>query len=121
GIGVGAIHWAKALMDDREKAEDRHPMESDKPTRAEALEMLREGIAESKISRRPLLKGALGTAVAIAPLTFLVPLIGNLGGDWNVEKFKHTAWRPTEGGSPEDYYQGKYRYIAIDPSNRKLK
>src|SRR5699024_7363142 len=115
GIGVGAIHWAKALMNDHERTESRHPMASDKPTRSEALDMLREGIADSKISRRPFLKGALGTAVAIAPLTFLVPLIGNLGGDWNVEKFKRTAWRPAENGSPENFYQGKYRYIAVDP------
>ncbi|QGH69260.1 ubiquinol-cytochrome c reductase iron-sulfur subunit [Pseudactinotalea sp. HY158] len=121
GIGIGAIHWAKSLMDDREKSEPRHPMVSDKPTRAEALEMLREGISESKIARRPLLKGALGTAVAIAPLTFLVPLIGNLGGDWDVEKFKRTAWRPVENGNPEHYHEGKYRYITVDPSNRKLK
>lgn len=121
GIGIAAIHWAKSLMNDHEVAEQREPMESDAETKAEALEQIKAGIADSNIARRPLIKGAMGTALALVPLTFLVPLIGNLGGDWDVEKFRRTAWRPVEGGDSENFYQGKYRYIAVDPSNRKLK
>lgn len=121
GIGIAAIHWAKALMNDHEQAEEREPMESDAETKAAALEDIAAGIADSNVARRPLIKGAMGTALALVPLTFLVPLIGNLGGDWDVQKFRRTAWRPIEGGDPEKFYQGKYRYIAVDPSNRRLK
>lgn len=121
GIGVAAVHWAKTLMDDHEKVEERTPMESDAATKQAAFDDLRAGITESNIARRPLIKGAMGAAVALVPLTFIVPLIGNLGGDWDVSKFKRTAWRPVQGGAPENFYQGKYRYIAVDPANRKLK
>lgn len=121
GIGIAAVHWAKTLMNDHEQVEDREPMESDPATKAAALEDISAGIADSNIARRPLIKGAMGTALALVPLTFVVPLIGNLGGDWDVDKFRRTAWRPVEDGDPENFYQGKYRYITVDPSNRKLK
>ncbi len=63
--------------------------------RAGAIEILKEGAKDSGIGvgRRGLLKGSLVTALAIAPLSVLVPAIGNLGGDWNVSKLRHTMWR----------------------------
>ena len=112
GIGVAAVHWAKSLMSDVERVEERHVQRSDDATRAAAVEILSTGAAESNIARRPLLKGALGTALALAPLSFLVPLIGNLGADWNVNKFRHTAWAPVNG---------KLRRLATDPSDRPIK
>ena len=95
GIGTGAIHWAKTLMRDHEMVEERHEMRSSEEARAGALDNLREGAKDSGIGvgRRGLLKGSLVTALAIAPLSVLVPAIGNLGGDWNVAQFKHTMWR----------------------------
>ncbi|WP_277049621.1 ubiquinol-cytochrome c reductase iron-sulfur subunit [Ruania albidiflava] len=113
GIGVGAVHWAKTLMNDHEKVEERHPQRGDDATRAEAVDIMREGVEDSAIARRPLIKGALGTAVAIAPLSFLVPLIGNLGGDWDISKFRHTAWASAPGGGR--------RYLATDPTDRRIK
>ncbi|UFU04834.1 cytochrome bc1 complex Rieske iron-sulfur subunit [Ruania halotolerans] len=113
GIGVAAVHWAKTLMNDHEKVEERHAQRGDDATRERAVEMLREGAADSGIARRPLLKGALGGALALAPLSFLVPLVGNLGADWNVSKFRHTAWAGAPDGGP--------RYLATDPTNRRLK
>ena len=94
GIGVAAIHWAKALMSDVEHVDQRHPQRGDDATRADAVDALKAGAADSGgIGRRPLLKGALITAVAIAPLSFLVPFVGNLGGSWNVNAMRHTIWR----------------------------
>ncbi|SEE02351.1 ubiquinol-cytochrome c reductase iron-sulfur subunit [Ruania alba] len=113
GIGVAAVHWAKTLMNDHEKVEERHAQRGDDATRERAVEMLREGADDSGIARRPVLKGAFGTALALAPLTFLVPLVGNLGADWNVSKFRHTAW----AGAPD----GGRRYLATDPTDRRLK
>ncbi|PWD49854.1 ubiquinol-cytochrome C reductase [Serinibacter arcticus] len=94
GIGVAAVHWAKALMSDVEKVDERHPQRSDDATRAAAVQELKDGADDSRIARRPVLKGALVSAVAVAPLAFVVPFVGNLGGDWNVSRFRYTMWAP---------------------------
>ncbi|HMO12472.1 MAG TPA: Rieske 2Fe-2S domain-containing protein, partial [Actinotalea sp.] len=91
--GFAAIHWAKSLMNDHEKVEYRHPTMSDRETREQAVAMLTEGAADANISRRGALKGAMVSALALAPLGFAVPLIGSVGGDWDVSKFRHTLWR----------------------------
>lgn len=95
GIGTGAIHWAKTLMRDHEMVEERHDMRSSDEARAGAIENLKDGAKDSGVGvgRRGLLKGSLITALAIAPLSVLVPAIGNMGGDWNTSKFRHTMWR----------------------------
>ncbi|QTE28379.1 cytochrome bc1 complex Rieske iron-sulfur subunit [Pengzhenrongella sicca] len=107
-IGIAAVHWAKTLMNAHEKAEDRHALRSSDETRAGAIANLVDGVADSGIARRGVLKGALVTAVALAPLSIVVPLVGNLGDDWNVSKFKHTMWR-------------KGTRLALDPSGRLIK
>jgi ubiquinol-cytochrome c reductase iron-sulfur subunit len=95
GIGASAIHWAKTLMRDREMVEERHPLRSSDQTRDDAVQLLKNGVEDSGagIGRRGLLKGTMLTALAIAPLSVAIPLVGNLGGDWNVDKLKHTMWR----------------------------
>lgn len=104
GFGLAAVHWAKALMSDVERVDERHEQRSSEETRAVAVQQLTEGAGESGLARRPLLKGAIVGALALAPLPFVVPLVGNLGGDWDVSKLKHTAWRAG-------------RRLAIDPTN----
>ncbi len=95
GIGLGAIHWAKTLMRDHEMTEDRHELRSSDETRAEAVQMLKDGAKDSGVGvgRRGLLKGTLITALLAAPFSLLIPYVGNLGGDWNISQFKHTIWR----------------------------
>ncbi len=46
------------------------------------------------------------TALALAPLGFAVPLIGGVGGDWNISKFRHTMWK-------------KGMRLTHDPSGRR--
>jgi ubiquinol-cytochrome c reductase iron-sulfur subunit len=95
GIGLGAIHWARTLMRDHEMVEERHELRSSDEARAGAIQNLKDGVADSGLggtSRRGLLKGSLVTALAIAPLAVLVPQLGAMGGDWNVNKFRHTMW-----------------------------
>jgi ubiquinol-cytochrome c reductase iron-sulfur subunit len=121
GIGVAAVQWARALMDDTERIEDRHPMSAGPTVQQQAFEMLRDGAKEANVARRPVLKGAVGGALALAPLVYLVPLIGNLGADWDISKFAHTAWRPVRGGDPEMYYQGQFRYLALDPQDTRIR
>lgn len=110
GIGVAAIHWAKALMNNTEQIQDRHPIRSDDATRAEVVEGLRDGIRDTNIARRPLLAGALVSAVALVPLPLLVPLVGNLTPDWDISRFGRTAWRNKPAGAVG-------RRLATDPDD----
>ncbi|MPV38581.1 cytochrome bc1 complex Rieske iron-sulfur subunit [Georgenia subflava] len=122
GIGVAAIHWAKSLMSTVEYIEERHPQRSSDETRATAAAMMKHGVEDSGIGRRPVLKGAVAGAAALAPLPFLVPLVGNLGDDWNVSKFRHTLW----GETPEEFSGqlpdgGLGRRLAIDPTDTPIR
>ena len=108
GIGLAAVHWAKSLMSDHERSEDRHPTASSAENRAKAVEALREGAKDSSIGRRGVLKGAMVTSLALFPLSIAVPLVGNLGGDWDVSRSKHTMWR-------------RGTRLTIDPTGRPIK
>jgi len=108
GIGLAAVHWAKTLMNDHEKSEERHELRSPEPVRMQAVEVIKEGVADSAIGRRGVLKGAMVSALALFPLSIAVPLIGNIGGDWNVSTLKHTMWK-------------KGMRLTIDPTGRPVK
>lgn len=108
GIGLAAVHWAKTLMSDHEKSEERHPQRSSDEVREAAVAVLKEGAEDSGIARRGVLKGAVVTALALFPLTIVVPLISSVGGDWDIAKFKHTIWR-------------RGTRLAIDPTGKLLK
>lgn len=108
GIGIAAIHWAKALMSDHEHVDERHTLESSPEVRAVAVQHLADGVEDSGIARRGVLKGAAVSALALFPLTFAVPLISSVGGDWNVSKFRHTLWE-------------RNKRLAYDPSGRLIK
>ncbi|MBD8077565.1 Rieske 2Fe-2S domain-containing protein [Cellulosimicrobium arenosum] len=108
GIGLGAVHWAKALMSDHEKVDERHAIASDAETRQGAIAELTAGADDANIGRRGVLKGAMISALALFPLTIAVPLVSSVGGDWNVSKLKHTMWEPGTR-------------LAIDPSGRPIK
>ncbi len=108
GIGLAAVHWAKALMNDHEKSEERHVQRSSDENREAAVEALKEGAADSAIGRRGVLQGAMISALALFPLAIVVPIVGNVGGDWNVSQFRHTLWR-------------KGTKLATDPSGRPIK
>lgn len=108
GIGLAAVHWAKALMNDHEKSEDRHLQRSSDENREAAVNVLKEGAADSNIGRRGVLQGAALSALALFPLAIIVPIVGNVGGDWNVSKFRHTMWK-------------KGTKLATDPSGRPIR
>lgn len=107
GVGAAAVHWAKTLMPDKLFEESREPQRGSEEDREVAVEMLKQGAQESGIARRPLLKGAFISAVAIAPLSLAIPLLG-VGGDWNVDSFRQTAWK-------------KGRRLAYDPSGDPIR
>ena len=108
GIGIGGNYYIKLLMSNREYVEERHPTASSDETREIAVQMLKDGAEDSGLTRRGAIIGAGVTALALFPLSILVPLIGNVGEDWNVRKFKHTMWK-------------KGTRLATDPTGRPIK
>ncbi|GCD19980.1 Rieske 2Fe-2S domain-containing protein [Cellulomonas algicola] len=108
GIGIGGSHYIKVLMSNREYVEERHPQRTDDATREIAVQMLKDGAEDSGLTRRGAIIGAAVTAIALFPLAIVLPIVGNVGEDWNVRKFKHTMWR-------------KGTRLAYDPTGRPIK
>lgn len=94
GIGVAAVWWARALMNDEEQVEERHVERTNPQIQKEAGEVIRRGLEDAGVARRPFITAALGGALALVPLPFLVPLLANFGekDGWNIGKLKHTMW-----------------------------
>jgi len=74
-IGVGAVHWARTLMNDEEIAEDRHLAGSDDEQRAAFLEKLNAGISDAGVSRRKMLVGSLGGALGVIAIPAAITLL----------------------------------------------
>ena len=92
-IGIGAIQWAKKLMDDHEVVELRHPTVSSKEDRETTLAALSAGAQESGIGRRPLIRNSLAGALAVLGLPAIVSLT-DLGPVTEIERLARTVWRP---------------------------
>ncbi len=92
GIGAGAVHWAKTLMPDEERVEDRHLQRGSAADRQDAVTILKEGAAESGIGRRPLIRNSLIGALALAPLPAVALLrdTGPMPGN----KLATSMWEP---------------------------
>ncbi len=87
-------------MPDEERVEDRHPMRSSEADRADAVEILKEGAAESGLGRRPLIRNTLVGALALAPLPAVVflrdlgPMPANEPGHHHLEGGAAAGPRP---------------------------
>ena len=90
-IGIGAIQWARKLMSDVEIVEHRHPAASSAEDRDAAVAALRQGVDDSGIGRRPLIRNSMIGALAMLGLPAIVALrdLGPLPGD----ALAHTVWR----------------------------
>jgi ubiquinol-cytochrome c reductase iron-sulfur subunit len=91
-IGIGIIQWARKLMSDVEIVEYRHAVNSTDEDRQAAVAALQQGVDDSGIGRRPLIRNSLIGAVAMLGLPAIVALrdIGPLPGD----ALARTVWRP---------------------------
>src|SRR5262249_53347522 len=58
-IGSGLIHWARKLMNDQEIVELRHPASSSEEDRATSVGLVMQGLDDSGIGRRPMLRNSL--------------------------------------------------------------
>jgi ubiquinol-cytochrome c reductase iron-sulfur subunit len=93
-LGIGIIHWARKLMSDHEIVENRHPVASSAEDRAEAVNALRQGVEESTIMRRPLVRNSLLGAMGTLALPLIIPLRDLAPGDaLSPSVLEHTVWR----------------------------
>jgi ubiquinol-cytochrome c reductase iron-sulfur subunit len=89
-MGAGIIQWARKLMGDHEIVEMRHSASSSQEEREATVGILKTGLEESGLGRRPLIRNSLlaaGGVLGILPIVMLRDL-GPLPGD----KLDHTIW-----------------------------
>ncbi len=92
-IGIGAVHWGKAIMADHESIDERHPVPSDEPTREAAAEVFELADKESGFSRRTLVRNSLIGALVAFPIPGITLLRGLAPQDQDpVTLLKHTMW-----------------------------
>lgn len=93
-IGIGAVHWGKALMADHESIDMRHPVPSDEATRKVAAETFKLANEESGFSRRTLVRNSLLGALIAFPIPGITLLRGLAPQDQNpVVLLNHTMWK----------------------------
>jgi ubiquinol-cytochrome c reductase iron-sulfur subunit len=90
GLGAGIIQWARKLMGDHEIVEYRHNIASPEDDREATVGILKVGLDESGLGRRPLIRNSLlaaGGLLGLLPIIMLRDL-GPLPGD----SLDHTIW-----------------------------
>jgi len=108
GVGIGAVHWSKALMHGHELVEQRHPTRGSDESREKAVEVFREANAESGFTRRNLVRNSLIGAVIAAPIPAIVLFRDLAPSEDPIALLKHTMW---EAGTR----------LARDPSGTPIK
>ncbi|TQJ32341.1 ubiquinol-cytochrome c reductase iron-sulfur subunit [Microbacterium sp. SLBN-146] len=63
-IGIGAIHWSKAIMSDKEHTEPRHATRGRDATREGAIQVFRDADEDSGFGRRVMIRNSLIAALA---------------------------------------------------------
>lgn len=92
-IGIGAVHWGKALMHDEESIDIRHPVASSEETRKTSAEIFEVADKESGFSRRVLVRNSLIGALIAFPLPGIALLRGLAPQNTDpVQQLKHTMW-----------------------------
>lgn len=92
-LGIGAVHWGKALMADHESIDYRHPVPSSPEVRETAAEVFTIANEESGFSRRSLVRNSLLGALIAFPLPGITLLRGLAPQDQDpVTLLKHTMW-----------------------------
>ncbi|HLP22780.1 MAG TPA: Rieske 2Fe-2S domain-containing protein [Microbacteriaceae bacterium] len=109
GIGIGAVHWGKALMADKEGIDLRHPTRGTDETRATAVEVFQLADEESGFSRRTLVRNGLIGALVAFPLPAIVLFRGLAPQDQDpVKNLSHSMWK-------------KGVRLTLDPSGTPVK
>jgi ubiquinol-cytochrome c reductase iron-sulfur subunit len=93
GIGFGAVHWSKSLMEGHDLAEARHPTRGSEETREKAVEVFQLGNKESGFTRRKLIRNTLIGALVVTPLPAVVLFRDLAPAADPVGLLKHTVWK----------------------------
>jgi ubiquinol-cytochrome c reductase iron-sulfur subunit len=91
-IGLGAVHWSKALMEGHDLVEERHGTRGSDATRAKAVEVFQLGNKESGFTRRKLIRNSLIGALVVSPLPAVVLFRDLAPAEDPVALLKHTLW-----------------------------
>ena len=100
-IGLGAIHWSKAVMSDKESVEPRHATRGRDTTRAAAVQAFADANEESGFGRRVMIRNSL-IAALVASVVPGVVLFRGLAPFDSPEKphagdpvylLEHTMWK----------------------------
>lgn len=92
-LGIGAVHWGKALMADHESIDVRHPVASSEEVRKTSGEIFEIADQESGFSRRTLVRNSLLGALIAFPIPGITVLRGLAPQDQDpVVLLKHTMW-----------------------------
>ena len=73
-IGFACIHWAKQLLNDTEIVDERNPASSSEADHAEMAVSWKAGVADSGITRRPVIGGMLAGAAGLVAIPAIVTL-----------------------------------------------
>lgn len=92
GIGIGAVHWSKSLMDGHDMVEQRHGTRGTDATREKAVEVFTLGNKESGFTRRKLIRNSLIGALVVSPLPAVVLFRDLAPSEDPVPLLKHTMW-----------------------------
>lgn len=93
-IGIGAIHWSKAIMSDKEYIEPRHATRGRDSTRAAAVKVFEDANEESGFGRRAMIRNSLIAAVAASVLPGITLFRGLAPQDEDpVVLLSHTMWK----------------------------
>ncbi|TFD79646.1 Rieske (2Fe-2S) protein [Cryobacterium sp. Sr8] len=107
-LGIGIVHWGKALMSNHEVIDERHPVRGSEETRARAVEIFEIANEESGFGRRTLIRNSLFAALIAFPLPAVV-LFRGLGPDTDpIELLSQTMWK-------------KGTRLAMDPSGTPIR
>ncbi|MGV8897367.1 MAG: Rieske 2Fe-2S domain-containing protein [Rhodoglobus sp.] len=91
-IGIGAVHWSKALMDGHDMVEQRHGTRGTDATRAKAVEVFTLGNKESGFGRRTLIRNTLIGALVVSPIPAIALFRDLAPAEDPVPLLKHTLW-----------------------------
>lgn len=92
GIGIGAVHWSKALMHGHEEVEQRHPTRGSDESRERAVEVFRQANEESGFTRRRLVRNSLIGALIATPIPAIALFRDLAPAEDPVALLKQTMW-----------------------------
>jgi len=91
-LGVGAVHWAKALMHGHELVEERHGTRGEEPVRQRAVVIFTEANKESGWTRRRVLRNSLIGALVAFPIPAIALFRDLAPAQSPQDLLDHTLW-----------------------------